>query len=155
CYVFDNQPVSNAQEPATDDPATNRTVGYPFNFANITQSEIVNTLKSIDSKTAAASSLLPLSLKFFIYHCQDLQLAFDDIQKQLFHMKLVLNSRKTQYMVLSNLKADKWSHLQILTLNDHLIERISRHLFLGQGLKWGNNPSPVMLLGPGTNYKIL
>lgn len=62
---------------------------------------------------------------------QDLQLAFDDIQKQLFHLKLVLNARKTQYMVLSNLKADKWSHLQILTLNYQLIERISSYKYLG------------------------
>ena len=44
---------------------------------------------------------------------QDIQLAFDVIQRQLFQLKRVLNERKTKCMVFSVLKVNRWSPFQI------------------------------------------
>ena len=72
---------------------------------------------------------------------QDLQLVFDVIQKQLFQLKLVLNARKTTFMVFSVLKVNRWSHLPILTITDQQIDRVT-YKYLGiwldenLNLKW-------------------
>lgn len=62
---------------------------------------------------------------------QTLQQAFDQLQYTLSNLKLVLNSKKTKYMLFSKIKDVNDSGLSFTTLTGQSIERVSEYKYLG------------------------
>lgn len=61
----------------------------------------------------------------------ELQTAFLSLQRGLTGLKLVLNAKKTKFMILSNARSHSLDNLKMFTFDGTVIERVTSYTYLG------------------------
>ena len=93
--------------------------------------EIVKEVKDCSVHLYADDTVLYCSADTMTLAVNNLQIAFNVLQRELFDLKLVLNAEKTKYMLFTRAKSIDLNNFKISTCTGTQIERVQHYKYLG------------------------